>query len=388
MADLSPRAAAGGAIVQFGGQTPLKLAHSLEAAGVNILGTSPEAIDLAEDRRALRRSARGRASAPGPERLRRVDLADEAAAWRTRSATRCSCDRAYVLGGRAMSICLRPDPRCDSGLHAPGGRTSRPAPGASRQASSRTPSRSMSTLVSPTASALWSRGIMQHIEEAGIHSGDSAAVLPPYRVSEPDLDRMRDIAVATQAGAADGCRRPDERAVRHLRRRGVRAGSQPEGLAYGALHRQGGRPAPGTDRDPGHGRRDSRRDRPHCRTAGRPVLRQGARLPLRPFPRRRPGARPGDEVDRRGDGHRAFVRQRLRQGVAGRRPCAAGQRSGVPFGPRPGQEGAAQGGGAAAGSRLRTVVHCRYRRLPRRARDRDAAGEQARGGPPRTLWIT
>ena len=178
-----------GAIVQLGGQTPLKLAHSLEAAGVNILGTSPEAIDLAEDRRRFG-DLLAEEDILLPANGSAVSL-DEACSVADEIGYPVVVRPSYVLGGRAMSICYdQPTLR-----------------GYMRRAADVSPGRPVLLdrfledafevdvdLVSDGKRAVVC-GIMQHIEEAGIHSGDSAAVLPPYRVSEPDLDRMRDIAV-------------------------------------------------------------------------------------------------------------------------------------------------------------------------------------------------
>ena len=178
-----------GAIVQLGGQTPLKLAHSLEAAGVNILGTSPEAIDLAEDRRRFG-DLLAEENILLPANGSAASL-DEACSVADEIGYPVVVRPSYVLGGRAMSICYD-QPTLINYM---------------RRAADVSPGRPVLLdcfledafevdvdLVSDGKSAVIC-GIMQHIEEAGIHSGDSAAVLPPYRVSEPDLDRMRDIAV-------------------------------------------------------------------------------------------------------------------------------------------------------------------------------------------------
>ena len=92
-----------GVIVQFGGQTPLKLAQGAGAAGIPILGTSPDAIDLAEDRQRFQALlARTRAAQPSQ---RHRDLGRGGAGrWPRRSAIRCLMRPSYVLGGRAMEI--------------------------------------------------------------------------------------------------------------------------------------------------------------------------------------------------------------------------------------------------------------------------------------------
>ena len=174
-----------GVIVQFGGQTPLKLAAGLQDAGVPVLGTSVDAIDLAEDR--------GRFG----DLLDRLGL--RAPRWATAHSVEGAIEASeevgfpllvrpsYVLGGRAMEIVYSTD-----GLHdylARGPATG--APGRSSwTASWRTRSRSTSTR-SATARSVWIGGIMQHVEEAGVHSGDSACVLPPHSLGRDMLDEIR-----------------------------------------------------------------------------------------------------------------------------------------------------------------------------------------------------
>ncbi|HEY3944647.1 MAG TPA: carbamoyl-phosphate synthase large subunit [Solirubrobacteraceae bacterium] len=191
-----------GIVVQFGGQTPLKLAAGLHAAGVPILGTSVEAIDLAEDR-----------SRFGPLLDR---LGFKAPPYSTAQSVDEALERAadvgfpllvrpsYVLGGRAMEIVYsladladyleraelepgRPiyldrfledsieidvDALCDGSAAAGGG------------------------------GEVWIAGIMQHVEEAGIHSGDSACVLPPHALGEEMLAQVRaqTAAIALELG--------------------------------------------------------------------------------------------------------------------------------------------------------------------------------------------
>ncbi|HEY1584885.1 MAG TPA: carbamoyl-phosphate synthase large subunit, partial [Polyangia bacterium] len=163
-----------GVVVQLGGQTPLKLAAALEAAKIPILGTSPDAIDLAEDRRRFQ------------ELLQRLDLkqpdngtaysAAEAEAVATRIGYPVVIRPSYVLGGRAMEI-----------VHGPAG-LARYMTNAVK-VSGRNPvliDRYLQDAIEVDVDALADghdvaiAGIMEHIEEAGIHSGDSACSLPPY----------------------------------------------------------------------------------------------------------------------------------------------------------------------------------------------------------------
>jgi carbamoyl-phosphate synthase large subunit len=173
-----------GVILQFGGQTPLKLAAGLKEAGVPILGTTVEAIDLAEDR-----------SRFGP-------LLDElgykappyAAATSPEDALRQAADvgfpllvrPSYVLGGRAMEIVYSIDGLADYLSRVA------PEPGTTIYLD-----RFLEDSIEVDVDALsdgidvWIAGIMQHVEEAGIHSGDSACVLPPHTLGNEMLAQIR-----------------------------------------------------------------------------------------------------------------------------------------------------------------------------------------------------
>jgi carbamoyl-phosphate synthase large subunit len=174
-----------GVIVQFGGQTPLKLARALEEADVPLLGTPVEAIDLAEDR--------GRFGAL----LRRLDIkhppygtalsADEAAVIAEKVGFPLLVRPSYVLGGRAMEICystenlaayLEVNVRAD-------------------QEHPLLLDRFLENAIEVDVDALADgsdvhvAGIMQHVEEAGVHSGDSACVLPPMSLGAEMLEEIR-----------------------------------------------------------------------------------------------------------------------------------------------------------------------------------------------------
>jgi carbamoyl-phosphate synthase large subunit len=201
-----------GVIVQFGGQTPLKLAAGLQAAGVPLLGTSVEAIDMAEDR--------GRFG----QLLGRLGY--EAPPY----ATACSVQEAlekgdevgypllvrpsYVLGGRAMEIVYSQEGLADylrrevapldsgpptnvAGRPGAGAGDASPRGGEAAQSQSIFLDRFLENAVEVDVDALcdgedvWVGGIMQHVEEAGVHSGDSACVLPPHSLGEEMLDQIR-----------------------------------------------------------------------------------------------------------------------------------------------------------------------------------------------------
>ena len=175
-----------GAIVQLGGQTPLKIAASLEAAGIPILGTSPDAIDLAEDRERFQ------------QLLQRLDLkqpengiatsAEQAREIVERVGLPVVIRPSYVLGGRAMEVVHQPEEL---------ERYMRDAVIVSGD----NPvliDRFLDNAVEVDVDALcdgtdvFVAGIMEHIEEAGIHSGDSACSLPPQNLSDGVLATIRE----------------------------------------------------------------------------------------------------------------------------------------------------------------------------------------------------
>ncbi|HHT9150298.1 MAG TPA: carbamoyl-phosphate synthase large subunit, partial [Candidatus Wujingus californicus] len=174
-----------GVIVQFGGQTPLKLAVPLEKEGIKILGTSPDSIDIAEDRERF-------ATLMNQLKLRQPDngcarSADEAKAVANKIGYPLMLRPSYVLGGRAMRVVYDDIGLEDYITHA--------------------------VQVSPEHTVLIDRfledaieidvdaicdgkevfigGIMEHIEEAGIHSGDSACSLPPYSIGNTIINELK-----------------------------------------------------------------------------------------------------------------------------------------------------------------------------------------------------
>ncbi|WP_169543019.1 carbamoyl-phosphate synthase large subunit [Sneathiella aquimaris] len=174
-----------GVIVQFGGQTPLKLAAGLEAAGVPILGTSPDAIDLAEDRERFQQLLH-KLGLVQPENgiARSVEEAFEAA---HKIGYPVVVRPSYVLGGRAMEI-VRSDDALNRYMTE------------AVQVSGENPvliDGYLQNAIEVDVDCLcdgkdvYVAGIMEHIEEAGIHSGDSACALPPYTLSEDTIAEIR-----------------------------------------------------------------------------------------------------------------------------------------------------------------------------------------------------
>jgi carbamoyl-phosphate synthase large subunit len=174
-----------GVVVQLGGQTPLRLARGLERAGVPILGTSPEAIDLAEDRgrfEAITRSL-GVAQPPSGVAFSVEEAVQVAARVRYPVLVRPS----YVLGGRAMEIVYD-----DTSLRSYFARAARVAPDHPVLIDSFLEDAfeaDVDAIADGTRCVIG--GVMQHIEDAGIHSGDSACVLPPYLITESQVEEMR-----------------------------------------------------------------------------------------------------------------------------------------------------------------------------------------------------
>lgn len=175
-----------GVIVQFGGQTPLKLALRLLQAGVNILGTSPDNIDLAEDRKRFGNML-NKMKIPQPENGTAMTT-EEARIIARKIGYPVLVRPSYVLGGRGMNIVYTEESLVNYINNA--------------------------SLISPDrpilvdkfledaievdcdaifdGSELFIGGIMEHIEEAGIHSGDSACVLPPFTLNKKVIDSIKD----------------------------------------------------------------------------------------------------------------------------------------------------------------------------------------------------
>ena len=179
-----------GCIVQLGGQTPLKLSEALENAGIPILGTSPDAIDLAEDRERFQKLLQELNLLQPENGLARSN--EEAEVVAARIGYPLVIRPSYVLGGRAMEI-----------VHDIG--ALRRYMSEAVQVSGYSPVLLDSYLqdaIEVDVDAIsdgedvYVAGVMQHIEEAGIHSGDSACSLPPFSLSEQIIAEMRRQAVA------------------------------------------------------------------------------------------------------------------------------------------------------------------------------------------------
>ena len=173
-----------GLIVQYGGQTPLKLARDLEAAGVPIIGTSPDAIDRSEDRERFQRAIERLGLKQPPNRTAKnledgVRLADEI-------GYPLVVRPSYVLGGRAMEIVFNSDELKRYMTDAV-------------SVSNESPvllDRFLDDAIEVDVDAIYDGetiligGIMEHIEQAGVHSGDSACCIPPHTLSKETQNRL------------------------------------------------------------------------------------------------------------------------------------------------------------------------------------------------------
>jgi len=175
-----------GVIVQLGGQTPLKLTRGLEAAGVRILGTSPDAIDVAEDRRRFDAIAR-ELGIRQPENGTATGV-DEAVEIAGRIGYPVLVRPSYVLGGRAMEIVY--DAPSLREYFARAVQVSEERPVLIDRFLEDAFEADVDAVSDGTRVVIG--GVMQHIEDAGIHSGDSACVLPPYLIREHDVETMRE----------------------------------------------------------------------------------------------------------------------------------------------------------------------------------------------------
>ena len=179
-----------GVIVQYGGQTPLKLARDLESAGVPIIGTSPDSIDLAEDRERFQKLLEDIGLKQPPNRTARN--VEQAVKGAEEIGYPLVVRPSYVLGGRAMEIVYNEDDLRNYMDNAVAVSNSSPV----------LLDRFLNNAIEVDVDAISDgqdvciAGIMEHIEQAGVHSGDSACSLPPYSLSDEVQDK-----IAIQVGA-------------------------------------------------------------------------------------------------------------------------------------------------------------------------------------------
>ena len=179
-----------GVIVQYGGQTPLKLAKALEANGVPIIGTSPESIDLAEDRERFQKLVTKLGLRQPPNRTARSD--EEALLHAREIGYPLVVRPSYVLGGRAMEVV-----HADADLARymrEAVKVSHDSPVLLDRFLDNAVEVDIDVIADSTGNVLVG-GVMEHIEEAGVHSGDSSCSLPPYSLSADTQARLREQVV-------------------------------------------------------------------------------------------------------------------------------------------------------------------------------------------------
>jgi carbamoyl-phosphate synthase large subunit len=194
-----------GVIVQLGGQTPLSLAARLKAAGVPILGTSPEAIDLAENRELFGEVlAKEHMNAPRYGTALSLDEAMESA---HRIGYPVLVRPSYVLGGRGMEI-VYDDDQLTTYVNRALEEAKADTIVSGRLASPLLIDKFLQDAVEIDVDALYDGeelyigGIMEHVEEAGVHSGDAACTLPPCTLSEDQIRRLREGTLSIARGCA------------------------------------------------------------------------------------------------------------------------------------------------------------------------------------------
>ena len=302
-----------GVIVQLGGQTPLKLAAALEEEGIPILGTSPDAIDLAEDRERFQVLLQETGLLQPANGLARS--MDEAKAVAQKIGYPLVIRPSYVLGGRAMEI-VHDDTALDRYM-----REAVVVSGTSPVLLDSYLQDAIEVDVDALCDGenVYVAGIMQHIEEAGIHSGDSACSLPPFSLSDAIIEELEVQAkVLAKALSVVGLMnvqfaiKDDDIYILEVNPRASRtvpfvAKATGVPIAKIAARLMAGEKLDGV--------------RIACIGGLGPHCGQRSRLPVLAFPRCRHAARPGNEIHRRGDGHR----QRLQLGV---RKVAVGRRHG------------------------------------------------------------
>jgi carbamoyl-phosphate synthase large subunit len=174
-----------GVVVQLGGQTPLQLTKPLEAAGVPVLGTSPDAIDIAEDRERFEALADKLGVTQPPNGIARSVA--EAVAVAQRIGYPVLVRPSYVLGGRAMEIVYDDGSLEDYFVKA--ARVAPEHPVLIDRFLEDAFEADVDAIADGTRCVIG--GVMQHIEDAGVHSGDSACVLPPYLIGDRQVEEMR-----------------------------------------------------------------------------------------------------------------------------------------------------------------------------------------------------
>ncbi len=307
---------ASGVMLAFGGQTAINLAQALPERGVAIVGSDRRSLDMAEDREkfeaALARLgiARPQGRAAGSFRAARTIARELGFPVLVRPS--------YVLGGRGMEIVYN-----EAQLAAYVETAPPITPGAPLLVDKYVRGLEVEVDAVYDGDDILVPGIFEHIERAGIHSGDSISVYPPQTIDAPMQRRIVDVtrAIAHELGIARAHQHP----VRHPCGRAVHHRSEPARQPHRTDHLKGDRRQSRRRRDARRARREARRSAVRHGIARRRAVRrrQSAGVFVREDARRRNDPRPGDEVDRRSVGHRRHVCGRAAQRIhRGRRAGA------------------------------------------------------------------
>ena len=298
-----------GVIVQYGGQTPLKLSRALAAAGAPIIGTTPDSIDVAEDRERFQKLV---AALKLKQPANATARTEEQAVIMAREVGFPLVVRpSYVLGGRAMEVVFNEDDLRQYMTDAV-------------KVSNDSPvllDRFLDLAIEVDVDAVSDGenvligGIMEHIEQAGVHSGDSGCSLPPNGLTKEVQDELRaqtrklakalnvvglmNIQFAIQSGVIYILEvNPRASRTRAVRVEGDRAFRSPRWRRASWSARRS--------------REQGCTERAHSAV----LLGQGGGVPVHQVPGGRSHPRPRDEIDGRGHGHRAYLRRGLRQGAS------------------------------------------------------------------------
>ena len=364
-------------VVQYGGQTPLKLSLRLQSAGIRIIGTSPDSIDLAEDRERFAQLLwdLGIPQAPSGTATSVSEAREVSAKIGFPLVVRPS----YVLGGRGMAIVYDTS---TLDRYMTGAVAASPGHPVLIDKFLEDAFELDVDAIADATGAVVIGGIMEHIEEAGIHSGDSSCVVPPYLVAPRHVAQIRDYT------------RRIARALKVVGLMNAQFAIKDDTVYVLEVNPRASRTVPYLSKATGV---------PLAKVAARVMigrtlaeqgltedlevvgrLRQDAGVPVRALPGRRHDPWTRDEVDRRGDGRRAHVRERVREGADWRRREAAVRRRGVHLGQQLRQAGRGADRARPQGRRLPADRDARHRQLPARARPRRRDRLQGQRGPART----
>ena len=350
-----------GVIVQYGGQTPLKLCRALEAAGAPIIGTTPDSIDIAEDRERFQQLVQTLGLKQPPNCTARTE--EQAIAMSKTVGFPLIVRPSYVLGGRAMEVVFNEDDLRTYMTDAV-------------KVSNDSPvllDRFLDLAIEVDVDAIcdgedvYIGGIMEHVEQAGVHSGDSGCSLPPNSLSaetQADLkEQTRKLARALKVVGLMNIQFAIQNGIVYILEVNPRASrtvpfvSKATGVP---LAKMAARVMTGSKlKDLGL------TDRARAAV----LLGQGVGVPVREVPRGRSDSRPGDEVHRRGHGHGALVRRGVCEGAArfGRRVADARRVPAQRARSRQARRGDARAAAGRAGLRDRRDLGHGSRRSSRRA---------------------